>query len=39
MLSKGNTLENISIWMGHSTINRTWQSYKNRRKYHIQYGA
>ena len=38
MLSKGNTLENISILMGHSTINRTWQSYKNRRKYHIQYG-
>jgi len=39
MLSKGNTLENISLWMGHSTINRTWKSYKNRRKYHIQYGT
>jgi len=39
MLSKGHTLENISVWMGHSTINRTWKSYKNRRKYHIQYGT
>jgi hypothetical protein len=39
MLSKGNSLESISIWMGHSTIGRTWKSYKNRRKYHIQYGA
>jgi integrase len=37
MLAKGHTIENISIWMGHSTINRTWKSYKNRRKYHIQY--
>jgi hypothetical protein len=39
MLSKGNTLENISVWMGHSTINRTWKSYKNRQRYHIQYGT
>lgn len=39
MLSKGNSLESISIWMGHSTIGRTWKSYKNRRKYHIQYGS
>jgi len=39
MLAKGNSLENISIWMGHSTIGRTWKSYKKRRKYHIQYGS
>lgn len=39
MLSKGHTLENISVWMGHSTIHRTWKSYKNRRKYHVQYGT
>lgn len=39
MLSKGNTLENISVWMGHSTINRTWKSYKDRRKYHIHYAV
>lgn len=39
MLSKGNSLESISIWMGHSTIGHTWKSYKDRRKYHIQYGA
>jgi hypothetical protein len=24
MLSKGNTIENISIWMGHSNLDRTW---------------
>ncbi len=36
MLSKGQSLENISIWMGHSTLNRTWRSYKNRRLYHIK---
>lgn len=34
MLSKNQTLENISIWMGHSTLNRTWRSYKNKRIYH-----
>lgn len=39
MLSKGHSLENISIWMGHSTINRTWASYKNRRKFHIHYAV
>lgn len=37
MLSLGHSLENISVWMGHTTINRTWESYKNRRKYHIHY--
>lgn len=36
MLSKGHTLENISVWMGHSTLERTWKSYKQRMKYHIQ---
>ena len=36
MLSKGHELENISIWMGHSTINRTWRHYKNHRKFHIE---
>ncbi len=35
MLSKNQTLENISIWMGHSTIQRTWTSYKQRRKFHL----
>lgn len=35
MLSKGHALENISVWMGHSTLDRTWRSYKQRRKYHI----
>ena len=36
MLSKGHALENISVWMGHSTLERTWKSYKQRKKYHIQ---
>lgn len=36
MLSKGHTLENINVWMGHSTLERTWKSYKQRKKYHIQ---
>lgn len=35
MLSKGQLFENISIWMGHSTLNRTWRSYKARRKFHL----
>lgn len=33
MLSKKQTLENISIWMGHSTMDRTWRNYKNKRVY------
>lgn len=35
MLSKGQSMENISIWMGHSTLNRTWRSYKRRGVYHL----
>lgn len=35
MLSKGQAFENISIWMGHSTLDRTWKSYKRRRKFHL----
>ena len=38
MLSKGHSLENISIWMGHSTLERTWRSYKNKRKFHLRWG-
>lgn len=38
MLSKGQSLENISIWMGHSTLSRTWRSYKNKQKYHLGTG-
>ncbi|TNF28846.1 MAG: site-specific integrase [Deltaproteobacteria bacterium] len=37
MLAKGQELENISVWMGHSTLERTWRSYKQRRKYHLRY--
>jgi hypothetical protein len=35
MLSKGQTFENISVWMGHSTLDRTWKSYKQRRRFHL----
>ena len=35
MLSRGQSLENISIWMGHSTLERTWRSYKNKKVYHL----
>jgi hypothetical protein len=35
MLSKGQAFENISIWTGHSTLDRTWKSYKRRRKFHL----
>lgn len=31
MLSKGQALENISAWMGHSTLERTLRSYNQRR--------
>jgi hypothetical protein len=35
MLSKNQTFENISVWMGHSTLQRTWYSYKSRRRFHV----
>ncbi len=35
MLARGHAMENISIWMGHSTLSRTWRSYKNKRVFHI----
>lgn len=30
MLSRGHSLEDISTWMGHMSIDRTWRDYKNR---------
>lgn len=30
MLSRGYTIESIAAWMGHTSIERTWRSYKNR---------
>jgi len=35
MLSMGHSFENISIWMGHSTLDRTWRSYKSKKKFHL----
>lgn len=32
MLDRGQKLEDISVWMGHTTIERTWKSYKDRQK-------
>ena len=34
MLSRGQPLEFICQWMGHSSIDRTWRSYKNRQRFH-----
>lgn len=30
MLEKGEKLEQISLWLGHRSIDRTWQDYKDR---------
>lgn len=35
MIAKGHTLENISIWMGHSSLDRTWRSYKAKARFHL----
>ncbi len=32
MLSLGQSLEDISQWMGHASIERTWKHYKNKRR-------
>ena len=32
MLDRGHRLEDISQWMGHHSIDRTWRSYKNRQR-------
>lgn len=32
MLSRGNSLEAISQWLGHTTIDRTWKTYKNKKQ-------
>lgn len=34
MISKKQSLENISQWLGHSTIERTWKHYKNKLAVH-----
>jgi len=36
MLSRNQQFEHISQWMGHSTIQRTWHSYKDRRCVHYR---
>jgi hypothetical protein len=32
MLSFNQTLENIAMWMGHASIERTWKNYKNKEQ-------
>ncbi len=32
MQGHGQSLEDISQWLGHTTIERTWKSYKNKQK-------
>jgi hypothetical protein len=34
MLSRGQSLENIAQWMGHSSIERTWKNYKSKTIFH-----
>lgn len=36
MLKKNQSFENISVWMGHSTLDRTWRSYKSRTQFHLK---
>ncbi len=31
MLSQGHKFEDVSVWMGHTTIERSWRSYKNKQ--------
>jgi hypothetical protein len=31
MLGRGRKLEEISIWLGHQSIERTWRNYKNKQ--------
>lgn len=35
MLSKGQAFDNVSISRGHLALERTWKSYKRRRKFHL----
>lgn len=35
MIAKGQSLENISQWLGHRSIERTWRSYKDTRVVHF----
>lgn len=35
MLSLEQDLEDISQWMGHASIDRTWKHYKNKRRVHF----
>lgn len=32
MLSRGHKFEDISMWLGHTSIDRTWRNYKDRQK-------
>lgn len=32
MLGKGQSFEDISIWLGHASIDMTWKHYKDRKK-------
>ncbi len=32
MLERGHSFENVSVWLGHQTIERTWRNYKDKQK-------
>lgn len=35
MLEQGQSLEDISAWLGHKSIERTWRHYKDKNKVHF----
>jgi hypothetical protein len=39
MLDKGQAFEDISIWMGHTRIDRTWNSYKDKQRVRFKKAA
>jgi hypothetical protein len=36
MLSLGQSLEDVTQWLGHTSIERTWKHYKNKKKVHFK---
>jgi hypothetical protein len=36
MLDFDQSLEDISLWMGHTTVERTWRSYRSRQRVHFK---
>lgn len=39
MTSRGYRLEDISLWLGHQSIERTWRNYKDRQRVSLPVGS